>query len=104
MTNESQSSTPSQKYSTAYTAHYTEQNLSLALRLYQELMTSHPNEPEAEYSRVQIQNIVHAVVPKQDLLDAQLALLNAHLKREHELIPENPTLPFSSRLKQNNER
>ena len=79
MTNETHSTTASQKYSAAYAAHYTEQDLSLALRLYQQLMTSHPSEPEAEYCRVQIQNIVHDVVPKQELMDAQLALLDTHL-------------------------
>lgn len=66
-------------YAAAYAAHYSERNLATALRLYMELIASRPNAPEAEYSRAQIQNIVHAVVPAQELLDAQIGLALARL-------------------------
>jgi hypothetical protein len=36
--------------------------------------------PEAGYSRTQVQNIVNAVVPKQELLDAQMELALARLE------------------------
>ena len=62
------------EYAAAYAAHYTEHDLPSAMRLYRQVMGSHPSNPEAEYSRVQIQNIVNAVVPKQELLDAQMEL------------------------------
>ena len=50
------------------------------MRLYKQVMASHPSDPEAEYSRVQIQNIVNAVVPKQELLDAQMELAVTHFE------------------------
>jgi hypothetical protein len=50
------------------------------MRLYKQIMASHPSDPEAEYSRVQIQNIVNAVVPKQELLDAQMDLALNHFE------------------------
>lgn len=66
------------QYAAAYAAHYTEHDLPAAMQLYKQVMTSHPSHPEAEYSRVQIQNIVNAVVPKQELLDAQMQLAVKH--------------------------
>jgi hypothetical protein len=53
------------QYAAAYAAHYTEHDLPMAMQLYRQVMASHPSDPEAEYSRFQIQNIVNAVVPKQ---------------------------------------
>jgi hypothetical protein len=50
------------------------------MRLYKQIMASHPSDPEAEYSRVQIQNIVNAVVPKHELLDAQMDLAFSHFE------------------------
>jgi hypothetical protein len=66
-------------YAAAYAAHYSERNLAAALQLYMELIASRPNAPEAGYSRAQIQNIIHAVVPAQELLDAQIGLARARL-------------------------
>ncbi len=43
-------------------------------------MASHPDDPEAGYSRMQIQNIVNTVVPKQELLDAQIELAVSHFR------------------------
>jgi capsule polysaccharide export protein KpsE/RkpR len=67
-------------YAAAHAAHYSERNLAAALQLYRELIASRPNAPEAGYSRTQIQNIVNAVVPAQELLNAQLGLALARLE------------------------
>jgi hypothetical protein len=74
MRNTTELTEASRQYATAYAAHYTETDLPAAMRLYKQVMTSHPSDPEAEYARVQIQNIVNAVVPKQELLDAQMEM------------------------------
>jgi len=71
-----------QAYAEAHAAHYSERNLAVALRLYRELIASRPNAPEAGYCRAQIQNIVNAVVPVPELLDAQIALALAQLGRK----------------------
>jgi hypothetical protein len=72
----------SRQYAAAYAAHYTERDLPGALRLYVNVIASHPNEQEANFSRVQVQNIVNAVVPKQELFDAQVNLAAAHFAHE----------------------
>jgi hypothetical protein len=68
-----------QQYAAAHAAHYTTKNLHEALELYRGIMAAHPNTQESEYSRTQIQNIAKDVVPKQELLDAQVELALAHL-------------------------
>ena len=68
-------------YAAAHAAHYSECNLATALQLYVELIASRPNAPEAGYSRAQIHNIVNAVVPAQELLDAQIGLARTRLER-----------------------
>lgn len=68
-------------YAAAYAAHYSERDLAAALQLYRDRIASHAGTPEARYSRTQIQNIVHALVPPQELLDAQLELAFAQLER-----------------------
>ena len=70
------------EYAAAYAAHYSERDLAKALRLYQRIMASHASAPEAGYSRTQVQNIVHAVVPEQELLDAQIELALARLEHQ----------------------
>ena len=67
-------------YAAAYAAHYSERDLTMALRLYKKLIASHASAREAGYSRTQIQNIVNAVVPEQELLDAQTKLAIARLE------------------------
>jgi capsule polysaccharide export protein KpsE/RkpR len=69
-------------YAAAHAAHYSDRNLAAALQLYRELIDSRPNTPEAGYSRTQIRNIVTAVVPAQELLNAQTELALAQLERE----------------------
>jgi hypothetical protein len=66
-------------YAAAHAAHYSQRNLAAALRLYRDLIAARPNAAEARYSRTQIQNIVDAVVPAQELLDAQVGLALARL-------------------------
>ena len=70
------------QYAVAYAAHYTERNLPAALRLYVDVIASHPSEQEADFSRSQVQNIVNAVVPKQELFDAQVNLAAAQFAHE----------------------
>ena len=67
------------QYAAAYAAHYTGRDLPGALQLYVKLLASHPGAQEAGYSRMQVQNIVNAVVPQQELLGAQVELALAHL-------------------------
>jgi hypothetical protein len=62
---------------------YTAHDFPLALQLYRKLLASHSDTPEANYSRMQVQNIVNAVVPKQELFDAQIDLGLTHF--EHDL-------------------
>jgi len=78
-----------QQYAAAYAAHYTSRDIPAALQLYVKLMAAHPDAQEARYSGAQIQNIVHAVVPKQEILDAQIKLARAHLEDDRlvELAP-----------------
>ena len=71
------------EYAAAYAAHYTERNLPSALQLYRDVIASHPGDPEAGYSRTQIQNIIHAVVPQQKILDAHIELAVAHFRHEN---------------------
>ena len=71
-----------QQYATAYAAHYTARDLPGALRLYVNMIASYPEQQEATFSRAQVQNIVNAVVPKQELFDAQVNLAAAHFARD----------------------
>jgi hypothetical protein len=79
------------QYAAAYAAQYETKNLREALDLYKGIMTAYPTSHEAEYSRAQIQSIVNAVVPKQELFDAQLELALAHV--EDEALPANDPDP-----------
>ena len=58
----------------------------MALQLYMKVVASCPGTPEADCAQAQIQNIVNTVVPKQELLDAQIELALAHF--EHEGSPD----------------
>ena len=68
------------QYAAAYAAHYTGRDLPVALQLYMKVMASHPAAKEAAYSRMQVQNIINTVVPKQELLDAQMELVLVHFE------------------------
>ena len=81
MLNDTELTEAGRQYAAAYASHYTGRDLPVALQLYKKVMASHPSTPEAGYSRAQVQNIVNTVVPKQELLDAQIELAVAHLER-----------------------
>lgn len=72
----------SRQYAAAYAAHYTGRDLPSALQLYQNLMASHPSAQEAGYARMQVQNIVNAVVPEPELLEAQIKLVLVHFEHD----------------------
>ena len=82
MSNQAETTEAGREYAAAYAVHYTERDLPGALRLYVNVIASHPDEQEAEFSRAQVQNIVNAVVPKQELFDAQVNLAAAHFAHE----------------------
>jgi len=82
MRNETKPTKASRQYATAYAAHYAERDLPLALELYKQLMASHPSAPEADYSRMQVQNIVNAVISKHELLNAQMELVRVHFDED----------------------
>ena len=87
------------EYAAAYAAHYSERDLAMALQLYKQLIAAHAGAREAGYSRTQVQNIVNAVVPKQELLDASIELALARL--EHQISPDAgpiPVAPLASEL------
>ena len=95
MRNETELAEVGRQYAAAYAAHYSGRDLPAALQLYMKLMASHPGAREARDSRAQIQNIVNTVVPKQELLDAQIELALAHLEREGP--PDAEGVPVSQR-------
>ncbi len=78
MKNEIEFTEAGREYAAAYAAHYTERDLPGALRMYVNLIASHPDEQEATFSRAQVQNIVNTVVPKQELFEVQVNLAAAH--------------------------
>ncbi len=74
------SSVASREYHDAYAAHYSARDLPLAMRLYEKLLASYPETQEGKFSRMQIRNIVNSVVPKQELLDAEIRLARTHFE------------------------
>ena len=99
MSDDSAVTEATREYTAAYAAHYSERDLAMALQLYKKIIASHASAREAGYSRTQIQNIVNAVVPEQELLDAQMELALAHL--EHQISPDAgpiPVAPLASEL------
>jgi hypothetical protein len=99
MTDDSALTEAAREYAAAYAAHYPERDLAMALRLYKKIIASHASAREAGYSRTQIQNIVNAVVPEQELLDAQIERALARL--EHQISPDAgpiPVAPLASEL------
>jgi hypothetical protein len=72
----------SKRYGEAYAAHYKTKHLHEALDLYKGVIAAYPNTQEADFSGYQILNIVHDMVPKQELFDAQVALALAYFAKE----------------------
>jgi hypothetical protein len=66
-------------YAEAHQEQYKKNDLPAALAIYRDIIATHPDEKEAGYSRGQIRNIASKVVPKQELLDAELELALSHL-------------------------
>ena len=87
-----------QQYTAAHQAHYRIKDLSQALGLYCALIDAHPESEEAEYSRVQVQNIVTAVVPKQSLFDAQVELALVHVHESPKNTARPPIGPSTAAL------
>ncbi len=82
MTDKSVLTEAGKAYAAALNAHYTAHDLPMALQLYRNLMTSHSDAEEADYSRMQVQNIVNSVVPKQELFDAHIEMVLAHFEHD----------------------
>jgi hypothetical protein len=71
-----------QEYVAAYDVHYTEKDMHEAFVLYGRLIAAHPDTQEAKHSRSQVQNIVNAVVPKQEIMDALQKLALTHFEQD----------------------
>jgi hypothetical protein len=59
-------------HAAAYSAHSVDRDLVAALRLHQQVIAAHAIAPEGGYSRTPVKNIVGAVVPTQELLEAHV--------------------------------
>ena len=101
MRTETEPTEANQQYAAAYAAHYTGRDLPLALQLYRQLMASHPSAQEAGYARMQVHNITNAVVPKQELLEAQIKLVLVHF--EHDGLLDVERLPGTQLSEENDE-
>jgi hypothetical protein len=66
-------------YLEAHEELYRNDDMAAALAIYRDIIIEHPAEKEAGYSRGQIHNIASKVVPRQELLDAELELALGHL-------------------------
>ena len=75
-----------QDYTKAYGMHYKTKDLQKAFKLYRGIITDYPRTDEAGYSLSQVQNIVNVVVPKQEVMDALVALTLAHFEQD---VPPN---------------
>jgi hypothetical protein len=71
-----------QDYTKAHDMHYKTKDLSKAFKLYRGIMTDYPDTKEAGYSLSQVQNIVKTVVPKQEVMDALVALTLTHFEQD----------------------
>ena len=71
-----------QDYTKAYDIHYKTKDLPKAFKLYRGIIADYPKTDEAAYSLSQVQNIVNAVVPKQEVMDALVALTLAHFEQD----------------------
>ena len=71
-----------QDYTKAHDMHYKTKDLPEAFKLYRDIIADYPETKEAGYSLSQVQNIVNAVVPKQEVMDALVALTLAHFDQD----------------------
>ena len=98
MRNEMKNTEAGRQYAAAYAAHYTGRDLPLALQLYRKLMASHPSDQESGNSQAQVQNIVNTVVPKQELVEAQIEMALAHFERDAPDVTRIPAKQVASKL------
>jgi len=78
-----------QDYTNAYDMHYKTKDLPKAFKLYRGIIADYPETEESGYSLSQVQNIVNAVVPKQEVMDALVALTLAHFEQD---VPKEETI------------
>jgi len=71
-----------QDYTKAHDMHYKTKDLPKAFKLYRGIIADYSDTKEAGYSLSQFQNIVNAVVPKQEVMDALVALTLAHFEQD----------------------
>lgn len=69
-------------YTKAHDMHYKTKDLPKAFNLYRSIIADYPETKEAGYSLSQFENIVNAVVPKQEVMDAFVALTLAHFEQD----------------------
>lgn len=82
MNTEIKTRTAKQQYAQAYETHYTAKKLSEALGLYRDIMSNYPDSNEANYSQMQVLNIVKSEISKHDLFNAHVDLLLTHFKSD----------------------
>ena len=70
-----------QDYTKAHDMHYKTKELPKAFNLYRDIIADYPETKEAGYSLSQVHNIVNAVVPKEEVMDAFVALTLAHFEQ-----------------------
>lgn len=82
MKNGNKATVADQDYTKAYDMHYKTKDLPKAFRLYRSIIADYPGTEEAGYSLSQVQNIVNAVVPKREVLDALVTLTLTHFEQD----------------------
>lgn len=80
MKNKNNITVAGQDYEKAYDMHYKTKDLPKAFKIYRGIISDYPETDEARYSLSQVQNIVSAVVPKQEVMDAIVALALVHFE------------------------
>jgi hypothetical protein len=71
-----------QDYTKAHDMHYKTKDLPKAFKLYGGIIADYPETKEAGYSLTQVQNIVNAVIPKKEVMDALVTLTLAHFEQD----------------------
>ena len=82
MKNRTKDTAEGKDYTKAHNMHYKTKNLPKAFKLYRGIITDYPRTEEAGYSLSQVKNIVNEVVPKQEVMDALVALALAHFEQD----------------------
>jgi hypothetical protein len=82
MKNRNNVTVANQDYTKAHDMHYKTKDLPKAFKLYRGIIADYPETKEAGYSLSQVQNIVNAVVPKQEVMDALVALTLALFEKD----------------------